>query len=55
MSGILQKMIEIGITVGTITDVHMYDNDFITIEGVIQDGKKFSFTLHIKEEGEGAE
>ena len=53
MSGILQKLIEIGITVGEITGVHMYDNDFITIEGVAHEGKKFSLTLNIKEEEKG--
>lgn len=52
MSGIFQKLIEIGIALGTITGAHMYDNDFITIEGVAHEGKKFSLTLHIKEENE---
>ena len=49
MSGILQQMIEICNTVGVITEVHMYDSDFINIEGAAFDGKKFSLTLHIKE------
>ena len=50
MSGIFQKLMEIGITVGTITAAHLYDNDFISIEGVSHEGKKFSITLHIMEE-----
>jgi hypothetical protein len=50
MSGIFQKLMDIGITLGTVTAAHMYDNDFITIEGVAHEGKKFSLTLHIMEE-----
>ena len=52
MSGILQTLIDIGIALGTVTDVHMYDNDFINIEGVAHEGKKFTLTLHLKEETE---
>ena len=52
MSGIFQKMIEIGIKIGTITNAHLYDDEFITIEGVSYEGKKFSISLHIKEENE---
>lgn len=52
MSGIFQKLIEIGIMLGTINGAHLYDNDFITIEGVAHEGKKFSLTLNIKEEKE---
>lgn len=52
MSGIFQKLIEIGITLGTITDAHLYDNDFISIEGVAYEGKKFSLSLHLKEASE---
>lgn len=50
MSGILQKLIEVSATVGNITDVHLYNNDFINIEGVTADGKKFSLSLHMREE-----
>lgn len=50
MSGIFQKLMDIGITLGNVTSAHLYDNDFITIEGVAREGKKFSITLHIKEE-----
>lgn len=52
MSGILQKLIDIGTTLGKITGVHMYDNDFINIEGVAHEGKKFTLTLHLEEEAE---
>lgn len=54
MSGIFQKLIEIAFALGEITDAHMYDNDFITIDGVAHEGKKFSLTLHMKKEGETA-
>lgn len=55
MSGIFQNMIMLGITLGTITNAHLYDNDFISIDGVSYEGKKFNLTLHItKEENEDA-
>ena len=50
MSGIFQKLIEVGIVVGTISNAHLYDSDFINIEGVTFEGKKFSLTLNIMEE-----
>ena len=52
MSGIFQKLIEIGIMLGTVTDAHLYGNDFISIEGVAHEGKKFSLSLHFREEAE---
>ena len=51
MSGIFQKLLEIGSTIGTVDNAHLYE-DFINIEGVSTEGKKFSITLHIKEEKE---
>ena len=51
MSGIFQKMFEACTKVGNITNAHLYD-DFINIDGVTYDGKKFSMSLHIKEENE---
>lgn len=55
MSGIFQKMIELGITLGTINDAHLYDSGFISIDGVSHEGKKFGITLHFeKEEKEDA-
>jgi hypothetical protein len=50
MSGILQKLIELGSTVGKVTEVHMYDEKFLTVEGKSFEGAKFNLTLHIKEE-----
>lgn len=52
MSGILKKLIDLGVTLGTITEVHMYDSNFINIEGVTHEGSKFSLSLHLKEETE---
>lgn len=50
MGDIFQKLMKIGCKIGTITNAHLYDNDFITIEGVNAEGKKFSLNLHITEE-----
>lgn len=50
MIGIFQKLVEVGTTTGTVTSAHMYENNFISIEGVDHDGKEFSLSLHIKEE-----
>ena len=47
---ILHQLIDIGIQMGTVDCVHMYDIDFLSVEGRTGDGKKFSLTLHIKEE-----
>ena len=50
MSVIFRKLMEISTNVGSITSAHLYDSEFISIEGVTTDGKKFSLSLHIKEE-----
>lgn len=50
MSEIFQKLMNIGLKIGNVTTAHLYDNDFITIEGVTTEGKKFSITLHVMEE-----
>ena len=50
MSGIFKKLFEIGITLGTVTAAHMYDGDYMNIEGVSNEGKQFTLSLHIKEE-----
>ena len=52
MSGIFQKLFDIGVKLGNITDAHMYDGEFINIEGMTYEGKKFTISLHIKEEKE---
>lgn len=49
MSGIFQSLMEVGIKIGTVTDAHLYENNFINIEGVSHEGNKFSLTLNIKE------
>lgn len=50
MSSIFQELVEIGRSIGDLTCAHMYDNDFISIEGKTKEGKKFSLSLHITEE-----
>lgn len=50
MSEIFQKLMNIGLKLGEVTAAHLYDNDFITIEGLNTEGKKFSITLHVVEE-----
>lgn len=50
MSGIFQGLIEIGVKLGNIENAHLYDSDFINIEGVTFEGKKFSLSLNIMEE-----
>lgn len=50
MSEIFQKLMNIGLKLGNVTTAHLYENDFITVEGVTTEGKKFSITLHVMEE-----
>ena len=50
MSEIFQKLMNIGLKLGDVTNAHLYDNDFITVEGVTTEGKKFSIALHVMEE-----
>lgn len=50
MSGIFQKLMEVGIKLGTVTAAHLYDSGFICIDGVSHEGKKFNLNLHIEEE-----
>ena len=50
MSEIFQNLLNIGLKLGTVTNAHLYDNDFIAIEGVTTEGKKFILNLHIAEE-----
>lgn len=50
MSGIFQKLMEIGLKLGTVTAAHMYDGDYMNIEGLSHEGKQFTLSLHIKEE-----
>ena len=51
---VLHFMIDLASMVGTVIGVHMYSNNFVTVEGKTEDGKPFSVTLHIKEEEKDA-
>lgn len=50
MSVIFQKLMDICLTLGTVTAAHMYDGEYMSVEGVSSEGKKISINLHIKEE-----
>lgn len=52
MSGIFQRLLETCVKIGNVSNAHMYDTDFISIEGVTYEGRKYSLNLHIKEETE---
>lgn len=45
----LEEMINIIRDIGEIKSVNMYDENSIYIEGDTDDGKKFNFSLRIKE------
>lgn len=49
MLGIFRKLIEVATLLGSITCAHMYDSNFMTIEGSATDGRKFSITLNFNE------
>ena len=51
---ILVEMIRLADQFGCIEDAHLYHNDFITIEGKIKSGKKFSLSLSVKEDEKNA-
>ena len=51
---ILHQLIDIGIEMGAVDGVHMYDTNFLSVDGKTDDGKKFSITIHIKEEEKDA-
>ena len=50
MSDIFQKLLIIGLTLGTVTGAHMYNDGYMSIEGVNNGGKQFTLSLCIKEE-----
>ena len=52
MSGIFQKLMDIGLKLGTVTAAHMYGDDYMNVEGASHEGKQFTLSLHIKEENE---
>ena len=47
---VLHQLIDIGNQLGTVESVHMYDTDFLSVDGKTKEGKKYSLTIHIKEE-----
>lgn len=52
MSEVLCRLIGLGNEIGTVTSAMMYDNGFITVDGVTKDGKKFNLNLTVREETE---
>lgn len=54
MSDILCKLIGLGNEVGTVTSASMYDNSYLSVDGVTADGKKFNINLMVREEEENA-
>ena len=50
MTDVLHQLIDIGNCMGSVECVHMYDTDFLSVEGKTNEGKKFSLTVHVKEE-----
>ena len=52
--GVFTQLIFVAENVGTVKAANMYNDEFMTIEGVTQEGKKFSITLSIKEEKKDA-
>ena len=52
---ILHQLIDIGMQMGAVDCVHMYDTDFLAVEGRTDVGKKFSITLRLEEEEKNAE
>lgn len=49
-AGTLRLCMELAERVGTVTDAHLYNAEFITIDGETSDGKHFSITVSMKEE-----
>lgn len=51
---ILVKMIGLAKEVGTVTSAMWYDDDYLTVDGTTEDGKKFSLNLSVKGEKKDA-
>lgn len=49
-SGILRKIMEIVELMGNIHDAHLYNNNYISVDGRTRDRKKISITVRIEEE-----
>ena len=54
LTNVLHQLIDIGNEMGAVESVHMYDTNFMSIDGKTNDGKKFSITINIKEEEKDA-
>ena len=52
MIDVLLSLIGVAGKVGTVSSALMYDHDYMTIEGVTADGKKFHISLRVREEEE---
>lgn len=50
MSNVLCRLIDLGNDIGTVTRAMMYDNGFLTVEGVTESGKQFNLSLTVREE-----
>lgn len=48
------EMIRLAEQFGKVRESHMYHNDYLTVDGVTKDGKKFDLSLMIKEEKKDA-
>ena len=53
-SDIFVEMIRLGDQIGEVDNCAMYDNGFFSVYGKTKDGKKFCFSLSVKEENENA-
>ena len=49
MVEIFESILHLAGGVGKVTSAMMYDSDYMTVEGVTNDGKKYTISLHIKE------
>ena len=49
-ANIFVEMIRLAEKIGDVAVANMYDAEFLTVEGKTKDRKKFSLSLHIKEE-----
>lgn len=47
---ILVKMLTVVKELGTVTSANWYGRDYVSVDGVTDEGKKISMSLHISEE-----
>ena len=48
------EMIRLAEQYGDVVTGHMYENDYITIDGITKDGKSFNINLMVREEKKDA-